>query len=163
MEILVTLILWLQDEKLALPYEGTVTVQEACVRQTQRSLSKIVATLKEKEKVTVLELKDRKARVRTAAGIEGWVDERSVLETKAYVAKEQAAGGDPTKGAESHAYAKGFDPETESRLKSQKNLGAQYAALDKLEATPAFRRDARELDRRLVEFRKAGRLGEFHP
>lgn len=149
-----------QDEKPKPPYEATVTVQEAVVRAGTSSLSKIVATLKLRDKVTVLEIQKGVARVKLADGREGWISERSILDSPTYLSKEQAAGGDPSAGAESHAYAKGFDPETESKLRSSEGLDAQYAQVDRLESM-AFRKDAQTLAGKLEAFRKAGGLGEF--
>jgi hypothetical protein len=155
--------LFAQDEPKP-PYEATVTVKETRIRETARSTGKTVAILTVRQKVQVLEHSGSWARVKGLDGDakdkEGWVTRAALLDTPTFVSKEEAAGGDPAKGAEAAGYTKGFDPQTEKEFRASENLNAEYDKIDKIEKSP-FRSDGALREQALADFRKGGALGEF--
>jgi len=155
--------LFAQDEPKP-PYEATVTVKETRLRETPRNTGKSVAILTERQKVQVLEHKESWARVKGLEGEakdkEGWVTRAALLDSETFVSKEEAAGGDPKRGAEAAGYTKGFDPQTEKEFRASENLNAEYEKIDKLEKAK-FRSDGGYREQALADFRKTGTLGEF--
>ncbi len=164
-EILVSLVLvgvMVQDPPKP-PYEATVQVKSAVVRDGASSTAEPLGTVKLRDTVTVLEIQGTFARVKATIDgkeVEGWISSKSIMDSPTYKSTVQAAGGDPKAGAESHGYTKGFDPKTEADFKSTEHLEAEYAKVDGMESTE-FRRDLVKQDKKLREFRKAGNLGEF--
>lgn len=170
MPVLLILVALVQDAELPEPpFEAKVTTKRALVRKEPKALSEVAAEWKWKDEVLVQEASGdwRKARRiekrdeqgKAVLGAGGWLHRSCLMEAELFKAKEEAMGGDPARGAESNAYAKGWDPKTEAEYKATHGMQADFERVDWLEKTPSYRRDSRGLEEKLRRFMKEGNLG----
>jgi len=68
-----------------------VSAQQATLRDQVAQIYNRVGTVKNGERVEVLDHEKRFARVRTASGLEGWVEQRYLVDQKTYIALQQLA------------------------------------------------------------------------
>lgn len=112
------------------PFEAVIQQNPAPVRDRAGARSKVVHALPFETKVTVLELRDGRARIRAAA-IEGWVEAKAIYERVRYEKKLADTGRGYQAGTTEMA-GKGYNKKAENEYKTQKNMTEAYRQLDEL-------------------------------
>jgi hypothetical protein len=106
------------------------------LRETPRTLGKVVRTLAYGTRVTVVELSGYFAKVRTDEGTEGWVRSADLVEPGALTGggAGAVAGARDVSSTDVSAAGRQFDEGTEGRYKAERaELERAYALLDALE------------------------------
>jgi uncharacterized protein YgiM (DUF1202 family) len=130
-----------------------VKVKTTSIRREPKFTSAVVAALKAGEPLEKLETRSGWVKVRTQAGVVGWIHSTAVEARKTGVAaldrnlKTQASAGEVALAA------KGFNKQVEDSYKAARP-GADFAAVDALER---IRPTAAEIE----AFLKLGQLGEY--
>lgn len=140
-----------------------VNVRNAAFYQTVRPFRKLLRDAHYGEPVTVTGVVGSFSKVLLNDGAEAYIASSALIPREKF--KPEAADEAEMGKIRAQGYEAGrFDPETEKKYKAQKGpaLEAAYREVDALEAR-ALVRDRAGLERALVEFRRAGRLGEFGP
>jgi hypothetical protein len=131
----------------------TVVERDAPIRRSKRTYSPALARVEEGGKVSVLEREPPWLRVEYGQ-IEGWMLESAVTDDpNPALSNSGAARG--VRVTEQSAAKRGFSPEVEGRyVQENPDLVPAYKFLDQIEKT-------RIPDERIVEFLRAGQLGDF--
>ena len=153
-----------QDSKEGLLGPQTVNVRKAAFYKGPSRLSGILREARYGEPVTVTAIPERSSYVKVLLdeGGEAYIAASALIardEFKPEAADEAEMGKLKAQGYE----AGRFDPDTEKKYREQKGpaMDAAYQQVDALEARSLGSGDRAELERLLLEFRRAGRLGEF--
>lgn len=144
----ILLALMLQQE----PPTMKVQVREAPVKEKASPFAKTLRTVREGDDVRVLEPHPLWPRIE-----DGHVSASALVEPRRYIPSKNAGTG---RGDSTEAYiaAKGWNKDSEAAFKGEKNLHAEFAAVDRIE-----RAGARDLDAKLRAFRESHKLGEYAP
>jgi hypothetical protein len=129
----------------------TVIEQEAAIRRDKRTYSPRVATVKEGDKVTVLDTQSPWLRVESK-GVQGWINESSVIEPSKFVPSTgQTAQG--VRATQASAAKRSFNPEVEAKYKdANPNLKPLFDAIEAIEKTVIP-------EEKILRFMEEGKLG----
>ncbi len=115
--------------------EGYILSEGVTLRDRWGSSSGSVATLKAGERVEVLQRRRRWARLRTTAGLEGWLEERLIIVPEIYERAQQLVREAVVKPSQGHARARSLanlhlDPERKSPRFFQLQVGEACEVLE---------------------------------
>ncbi|MCO6430685.1 MAG: SH3 domain-containing protein [Deltaproteobacteria bacterium] len=127
----------------------SIKLRSARLRRSPQHWAPGSATLKLGDSLTLLEMKDGWAKVRTSSGAAGYVHETAISD-KPIVLKASNRGSSGTSSDDVVLAGKGFNKEVEREFAAQ-NPNASFADVNRMEAI-----SVRESD--LVAFMKAGGL-----
>lgn len=143
--------------------EAKIEIQSAPVREKALPYSPVLGELKEGDTVRVLSASGAWIKIKTKEGLEGWIHNSSVARyQKAKFTIGAAPSETEPENAEAYAAAKGFNEEVEKEYKKEKNLEATFQQVDWIEKNPGAKKNAKELDAKLREFRRDSKIGEFY-
>jgi hypothetical protein len=151
-----------QEGQEKLPAERIVQMRAACFYKGPARRSGVLRKALYGEQVTVTAVKGRYAEVTLPKEGKAWIFASALIDKDKFVPAPVNEEEKMRLRAQSYEAGR-FDPETEKSHRQKKGpaTDAAYKQVDLLESRPAYKKDRAELERRLLEFRKAGKLGEF--
>lgn len=130
-----------------------VNIKSTSVRKDPKFTSAALAAIKAGDALEKLESQSGWVKVRTQAGVVGWVHSTAVTGKRVRLTGTDKAMPTQASAGEIALAAKGFNKQVEDKYRAE-NPGLDFAAVDALEK---LRPTAAEIE----AFLKAGRLGEF--
>lgn len=130
-----------------------VNIKSTSVRKDPKFTSAALAAIKAGDALEKLESQSGWVKVRTQAGVVGWVHSTAVTAKRVRLTGTDKAMPTQASAGEIALAAKGFNKQVEDKYRAE-NPGLDFAAVDALEK---LRPTAAEIE----AFLKAGRLGEF--
>jgi hypothetical protein len=143
--------------------EQRINTDQASFYTGSNRISPVLRKAELGETVTVTAIEGRFAKVTLSDGKTAYVHPTALVAKEKF--KVAASDDEQAKklAAQGQEGQRGVNPETEAehRKLSGPEINAAYVELDALMARPGFKLDRGQLEARLAEFRKAGKLGEF--
>ena len=163
MSLLVLGALALQKEMPPLPAEFKVNTNGASFHAGPSRIDPIVHKAKNGDPVTVTESVPPWLKCDLGGGKIGYIKSTALIPKDRFAKSAASEAEVKEMAAQGQEAQRGLNPTTEAehRRLAGAQVEAGYVELDELMKRPSYRAERSQLESRLAEFRKAGKLGEF--